>query len=463
MPSDINSLIIELRKAFSSNKGLVLTREGLEPTQVIPMSLGLDKDDRPSLGFKLLTENSPTQEVLLNDVSAVMVDDSIVVPDSISSSQDYWQSRFFSYHPATTAPSPYGPRADLAASAIINPYAPKIGHTTPEDSSFEHFPTEPPQELSSPAFRPQAAEGHPQNAFTQGTPNTAQIFPATPKKKAGKTAVVSMIVAGVLVLGVSGTLIVSSTIARTGGTSTASNSSDSDDSSVSSEEDYEKWMEEASAWDASEAYEKQITSTDGVFAITDSPKLNDYDHLSWAWPLAEFDDESGYAQPEDRMPEGWTIDYSSATGMTTIPMPNIENDPKGEFDRLVYKSSTADLVAGNSILSKSKIAELGGSDEEATRALMTELVSSTATSEPVVVKIYDTSNYNSYTEFYEYTYTDLKGVEVHYALRVFVNSGKVLALANNAGWATETLPDNGFTFSLYAYPSYPMDEERQAD
>jgi hypothetical protein len=426
MLADTNSLVINLRLAFSHNKGLLLTGSDGIKKQVFPLFLGLNSEHNPSLKYIPLDASSEPLEILLKDITAVTMEPSLNVPSEISSAQGYWESRFFSYSPSATdlasqlkhekEASPYNANtAGLLVDSIQNNQLPREGQIP-----YSH----------------------------------AEI---TAKKKKNKTVVISAVVTGFLVLGgtagiASGVFVNSNATANLGGEATNS-----------PEEDYEKWSAESQTWQSSDEYTEQVSGTTRKFLIAESPKLTDYDHFSWNWPLYSFDGTEDYLDASDRIPEGWNVDYSTDKA-AMIPALSVGNDPQGTYDNLSYKSEQGDILVGSAILSKSKMEELGKTDDEVTRSIMVGLTSSAKGIEPKLIKVYDSSlSPEDYVEFYEFTYADSTGKEIHYAVRAFQSNGKVLVLANNLGWPTENMVDNGFTFSLFIFPAYPMDEERQAN
>ena len=232
------------------------------------------------------------------------------------------------------------------------------------------------------------------------------------------------------------------------------------------ENKYETYQRESEEWSDSPEAEQQVTSNPVQIPMSETPKVTDYDQISLSTPLYPREDaeEKDYLEEEDLMPEGFEIVYDA--GSSSIPVPSIKNDPNGIFEGIntnSYKSSRCDIIVSESILSKTKIKELGSTDDEVTRALMHELVATTEGVEPTTVKVYDTGSKTAYIELYEFTYTDLSGKEVKYAMRAFANNGHVYLAANDCGWETQSLADHDFWMEFFIYPYYPEDDARQKD
>ena len=458
MLSDINSHLVELRRAFSNNKGLLLTRDSGIQEKVFPIFLGLDSQGTPSLKYRLVEASSDTVETPLSSITAVVIEPNLDVPSEISTTQEYWQSKFFSFSAANNTPNvsyapDLSPQADESNQEVDLSNPNQQQKLSTEQQAQDQDPT--PVNDVGPHLLNQSEPEENLLSHEAQIPYSYAELPS--KKKKNKTIVISIVVTSVLVLG--GTTVLA------GGVFSGSSSIGDwmSGSPSSSEQEYEKWSEEARAWQVSDEYMKQVSRDNDKFLMSESLKLTDYDHFSWSWPLHSFDENEDYLDSSDKMPEGWEVEYS-AENITEIPLLSMENDPKGIYDSLSYKSEQGDILAGTALLSKSKIKELGKTDDEVTRAIMVELTSSTKGIEPKLIKVYDSRlSAEEYVEFYEFTYTDTTGKEIHYAIRAFQNSGKVLFLANNVGWPTESLVDNGFTFSLFIFPAYPLDDDRQAD
>ena len=402
---NIPEILAEFRQAFMSNYSLAITTQSGETAHVIPSRLEMGPNQIPEITFYPVNNYTTAYKLGINEVISAKADPVYIVPNDIQNNKGYWDSKFFAYE------APSQPVASLTkASGVAN-------STT-------------------------------SSSFTENT--YYQSAPAVPKKvKVGKFNWFIPVISCLAAVAIGAVIILPAVF------STPEKDKASDDGYYPASSPSASPSEDDSG---DIDYQKYITTKNESLLIKDTPKLTDYDHVKLRDPLYKSDEKQAGIMEEDKMPAGW--DISSYDNSGSFPLPAKLNGYS--TDKVFYTNGTCSLTSTQGILSKEKIKSLGSTDSEATKALMKELIPDAKLNDETA-KFSIKGTQTQYVEAYEFTYKNLSGKNVDYALRVFTGNGTVLVVANDCGWKVSDLPDENFIIQILMFPDTPNKDEIQPE
>lgn len=442
-PSPSETLLQDLKKIFTDKTGaLVELNNGMLLT-VIPHSLGLNGLDE----IVLTVSDDGVQNLrtlMFNSIVSVSQIADISVPEEVSSSKEFWSSRFFQpdFRSLTISGQSSSPpdTVKVAASSTTNPYLPQS--TVNNGETMNGSQTTPSSPYSHKDNRP--------------NPPTEPILPSPAPKNKNK------LVLGLIV----GFVVVPFVI--TGGVALAVFSGGLFNGGFSSgySEEYDEWIAASEEWYATTETTDYYNGQGPVkLNLDNSIPLTEYDYYGFWTPYLDFDDPEAqtYTDAEEIsnvvLPEGWKQEYFPSMELLEslgYPIPEELDSNLSGLDVELLTNGECSIFSSSSVMSVTGTERFGTSDSEVTGSILSASVDGFDTSKVNTIKISQWYEPGGYVEFQEYVYVE-NNVEIHYAVRALPSNGRLLMIANTCGVSNSNLFEEGLPrVTVDAYVGYPF-------